>query len=164
MQLCVNSFRTLALAAMMTTAVSACKRPVNFIPVSKEFVQPRTTKVLDSLVKEGENVAENSDYIYLGGDTLELNKDFPENPTKFFDKTTLILNDKFNEKICTEHCKNIYGYPESSQIIKHKNCPNIYIDKTAIIPSAQIYTIDSTALYIPVEYYGKVNPEIYNFL
>ena len=164
MRLCVNSFKTIGLAAMMAASVSACKRPTNLVPMPKEFVQPKTTAIIDSLVREGKKVSENPDYVYLGCDTLELNKDFSKNPSKFFDKTELILRDKFNDKMCTNEYDHIYSDPDGAGIIHYKDYKNIYINKTAIISSPETYTRDSADVFIPVEYYGQINPEIQNFL
>lgn len=164
MRLCVNSFRALTMAAMMAATVSGCKRPANFVPMSREYVQPKTTAIIDSLVKEGKKISQNPDYVYLGNDTLELNKDFSKNPAKFFENTSLILQNKFNDRLCTNKYYHICSDPDGATIIHYNNTAEVYIDKTTIIPKSEMYTTDSTDIYVPVEYYGKINPEVQEFL
>jgi hypothetical protein len=164
MNLRINNIKTFALAAMLTTSVTACKKPVNLTPLAKQYVQPRTTAIIDSLIIEGKKVAENPDYVYLGADTLELNNDFSKNPARFFEKTSLILKDKFTDKVCTKEYDYIYSDPDGVGIKHYKEFMDMYIDKTAIISSPETYTTDTTDIYIPVEYYGKVNPKVQNFL
>ena len=163
MQLCVNSFKAISIAALMAVSVSACKRPTNYVSMPKENVPQRTTAVLDSLVKEGEKISQNADYIYLGGDTLELNKDFLQNPSKFMDIANMIARDNFNDKVCTQE-NGCTGYPECASSQRYSGFKNVYIDKTAIIPNSEVLTTDSTNTYIPVEYYGRINPEVSDFL
>ncbi len=164
MRICVNNYRAVTLAAMMAMTVSACKKPVNLVPVSKDYIQPRTTAILDSLANEGKKITENTDYIYLGSDTLELNKDFSKNPAKFLNKASMIVRDKFDDKVCTKKDNYIPGYPDCVSTKRYSEFKDMYIDKTTIIPNAKTYTKDSTDIYVPVEYYGRVNPEIQNFL
>ena len=164
MRLCMNNFRAVSLAAMMAVTVSACKKPANFVPVSKDYIQPKTTAILDSLVKEGKKISENTDCVYLGSDTLELNKDFSKNPARFLNKATMIARDKFNDKVYTKKYDYTPSYPECVSTKRNSEFKDMYIDKTAIIPNAETFTTDSTDIYVPVEYYGRVNPEIRNFL
>lgn len=159
MRLCVNSFKAVSLAALMAVSVSACKRPTNYVYMPKENIPQRTTVVLDSLVKEGEKISQNTDYMYLGGDTLELNKDFSQNPSKFMFIANMIARDNFNDKVCTQE-NNYTGYPECASSQRYNGFKNVYIDKTAIIPNSEVLTTDSTDKYIPVKYYGQINPEV----
>lgn len=163
MRLCVNSFRTTAIAAILV-ASAACSRPKNYTPLSNQYVQPRTVSILDSLVKEGEKVSKNPEYVYLGCDTLELNKDFSKNPSKFMDKANMIARDKFNDKVCTKEYDFIPSDPEGVSVKKYREYKDMYIDKTAIVPCTEIFTTDSTDMHVPVKYLGRVNPEVANFL
>ena len=35
-----------------------------------------------------------------------------------------------------------------------------HVNHRGIVQSAKFYTTDSTKVYLPVEYYGQINPEI----
>lgn len=162
MKICANYMKTSAMAALLAVSSAACKRSVNFTPLAKESLQPKTAQVLDSLVKEGQKILEDSEYISLGYDTLELTKDFSERPDKFIKKANHNLKHKYNDKVVFLLENN--SIFDNSNRIGSAPKKYIYIDKTTVIPDSKTYTTDGKTVFVPVEYYGKVNPEISNFL
>lgn len=68
-------------------------------------------------------------------------------PKSIVDKKRVLIPTRVgNTTVMRQHIK----------IIKEPN----YIETKAVIPSNQILTKDSVAMYVPVEYYGKANPKI----
>ena len=150
-----------AFAAMLAVSASACKKSVQYVPLASETVEPEIVRTLDSMRNEGTKITSNPEYINLGCDTLKLNKDFAKNPGDFMQKAGMILNDKYNDKMCILNGDVIY---DNVKRIGSEQEFDMYINKTPVISSHNLYTTDSKTVYVQIEYYGQVNPKIQNFL
>lgn len=129
-------------------------------------VPKNVTQKVDSLIKESEKVTKDTSYIFYGNDTLELTDKFVKNTPEFLQK----LNKKAvknTPKVKTgQHLENQMipkrgGGFDIIPVMKTDYSP-AYTNQKVVIKSPSIYTRDGKDMYVPVEYYGKNNPELTN--
>lgn len=158
----INNIKTAAFVTMLTASVTGCKQSAHYTPLARECVQPKTTILVDSLHQEGKKLISNEDYVFLGCDTLPLNKDFVEKPARFFENAKLSLRGKFNDQVVSVNTPIF----DNSNRIGAPNTYDLYINKQAVVSANEFYTLgsDSKTVYVPVQYYGQINPNVQSIL
>lgn len=159
----INNIKTAAFVTMLTASATGCKQSAHYTPLARECVQPKTTILVDSLHQEGKKIIDNEDFVFLGCDTLPLNKDFATNPAGLFKSANLTLRDNFNDKVVTSQGEpRVYTHPDRIGVTQDINALDLYVNKQAVVSANEFYTLgsDSKTVYVPVQYYGQINPNI----
>lgn len=165
MGLGISKIRAGALSAFLMLSSIGCKKNA---PVYKllpsDYVAPKVIKNIESIRNKTVSVINNPDYVLLGRDTVVLNKDFHLHPEKFLEEQNKKLADKFVDEVKGEWKSNYIATPDGDAYVYSPDYYRKYVDKTTVINSDKIYTTDSIDMFVPVEYYGKINPEAKPFL
>ena len=158
----IINLKNIALSSLLLAGTSSCiQKP--YVEMPKENISTEIQSSLDSLVNETSKIKSNANYKLYGRDTLLLWNDFNKKPARYMkninqkaadnvpntvvDKKTVLIPSKIgNTTVMRQHVK----------VIRKPD----YIEVKAVIPETRILTRDSTVMYIPVEYYGKNNPEV----
>ena len=147
-------------SALVTSTLSCSKKPYNLMP--KHLIPHKIETCVNTLVKKSPKVLNDTTYKYYGKDTLEIKQN------KY--KTAEEL-EKFLNKKAQENDKNVAigTYTAMVPMYMGKNLtlvPQVrteyakaHVNHRGIVKSAKFYTTDSTKVYLPVEYYGQINPE-----
>ena len=157
----INSLsKIIGITTIAAAAVGCTRKPLK--PMPQELIPTEITHNLDSLSKESQRILNDTTYKFYGNDTLRLNKDFAENPQYFqrkidskakkADKT--VKMGKYTKLEPMFFNNRMMLYPKT-HYIEEKG----HIEHKAVIKNPQILTTDSINMYIPVEYYGKINPK-----
>ena len=156
----MNIFKTGICAAMMAATVVGCApKRQKLVPMPKEYVSQKLVQSVNSLYKEGTAVKYNTKNVLLDRDTVKLDRDFVRDPDSFYRSTNSFLSQNYNETICPED----EGFAGKGYF-DTQNYYDKYINKQAIVSGKNLYTTDSIDVYVPVEYYGEINPEIKDFI
>ena len=145
---------------MMAATVAGCTpKRQKFVPMPKEYVSQKLVQSVNSLYKEGVQVKYNTNNVLLDRDTVKLDREFVKDPDSFYRSTNSFLSQNYNETVCPEdEGSDGKGYFDT------QNYYEKYINKQAIVSGKTLYTTDSIDVYVPVEYYGEINPEIKEYV
>lgn len=157
----INSLsKIIGITTIAAAAVGCTRKPLK--PMPQELIPAEITHKMDSLSKESQKILNDTTYKFYGNDTLRLNKDFAENPQYFqrkiehhAQKTDKIV--KVGQYTTFEPLffnNKMMLYPKT-HYIEEKG----HMEHKAVIKNPQILTTDSINMYVPVEYYGKINPK-----
>ncbi|MCR5265106.1 MAG: hypothetical protein K6E29_00755 [Cyanobacteria bacterium RUI128] len=153
--------KTGVLSGLISASVSGCKKA----PFREMTTVPQNVvQKVDSMVKASESITKDTSYIFYGNDTLELSDKFVRNTPEFIRKMNKkAIKNTPKEKV-GQHLENLMipkrgGGFDIIPTMKTDYAP-IYVEQTAVVKSPTVFTRDGKDMYIPVEYYGKKNPEI----
>lgn len=159
----INKITNCVLASALITASTSCsKKP--FKQMSKDRIPPMVERKIDSLAKQSKEVLKNSTYKYFGKDTLCLS-DTEASTKQIQKKMDRIAKEKDKSVVVGSH---LYMMPvctgKSTTLIPQwrNDYAKAHINQKAIVKDAKVFTTDSADIYIPVEYYGQINPETLN--
>ena len=145
---------------MMAATVAGCTpKRQKLVPMPSEYVPAKTVQLVNSLYRDGITVKYNKKNVLLDRDTVKLGKDFVKDPDSFYRNTNSFLSQNYNETICPEEEGS-----EGKGYFDTQNYYDKYVNKQAIVSGKTLYTTDSIDVYVPVEYYGEINPEIKDFI
>ena len=165
MGLGISKIRAGALSALLMLSAAGCKKSAPVLkPLPYDYVAQKVINNIDAIRHKTVSVIENPDYVLLGRDTVALNKDFLLHPEKFLVEQNKKLSKKFMDQVKGEWKSDYISTPDGGAYIFAPDYYYKYVDKTTAVRSNNIYTTDSTDMFIPVEYYGKINPEAKPFL
>lgn len=159
----INKITNCVLASALITASTSCsKKP--FKQMSKDRIPPMVERKIDSLAKQSKEVLKDTTYKYFGKDTLRLS-DTEASTKQIQKKMDRIAKEKDKSVVVGSH---LYMMPvctgKSTTLIPQwrNDYAKSHINQKAIVKDAKVFTTDSTDIYIPVEYYGQINPETLN--
>ena len=158
----VKNIKTLALSSLLLAGASSCvQKP--YVEMPNKNVSEEVTKTLDSLVQETSKIKADTSYVFYGRDTLLLWSDVASKQKRYLQN---INNEAKSKTPNTVVDRKIVLIPtrvgNSTTMRQHVRVvrkPD-FIENKAVVSSNKILTRDSVAMYIPVEYYGKHNPEV----
>ena len=117
--------------SLLMAGMLACyESPVSYKSVGTDMLNLKVKESLNIMKASSKNVIDNPDYKYYGKDTIEVTSDI----WKSYDDYIAKLN-----RLAME--KNSYSCSELKTVIN----------------SDEVYTNSGLDVYIPVEYYGKLN-------
>ena len=136
----------------VSTLLAACVSSTNktFKPLPENLIPEQIEHKVDSLSKETKKIMNDTTYHFYGRDTLKLNKQAKSN-----DKQVVV--DKYTA------LEPLYPWKPASPMRVPKTkyvYAGEHINHKAVIKDSKIFTTDSTDMYIPVEYYGQINPKV----
>lgn len=157
----INSLaKIVGITAIAATTAGCVRKPLK--PMPQELISTELTHKMDSLSKESQKILNDTTYKFYGYDTLRINKDFVENPQYFqqeidsnakkADKT--VRTGQYTKLEPLFYNNKMMLYPKT-HYIEEKG----HMEHKAVIKNPQILTPDSINMYVPVEYYGKINPK-----
>ena len=159
----INKITNCMLASALITASASCsKKP--FKQMSKDKIPPIVERKIDSLAKQSEEILKDTTYKYFGKDTLCLS-DTLASTRKLQNKMNKIAKEKDESVVVGSH---LYMTPvctgKSTTLIPQwcNDYAQAHINQKARIKETKIFTTDFTDMYVPVEYYGQINPETLN--
>lgn len=160
----INNLIRFTTAAAVITATGGCaKRSYKEMP--KHLIPNVVKQKVDSLKIESEKILKDTTYKYYGKDTLhlslmdgggatnvkelqkQLNDIAKRNDKRFVESSYTYMMPISNGKTTTLYPQVGYNYAD------------VHINQKALVKDAKIFTTDSTNMYIPVEYYGQINPK-----
>lgn len=159
-----NNFIKFTTAAAVIATTSGCvKKPYREMP--KDSIPQGVEQKVDSLSKSSQRILNDTTYKYYGKDTLHLRM-MPDGTTTSVNE----LQDQINKIAKSNDERVVIGsYTAMIPMYNGKSTtyyPQVrhhYADKhmnqKAVVKDAKIFTTDSTDMYIPVEYYGQINPK-----
>lgn len=153
--------KTGVLSGLISMSVTGCKK-APFKPMTS--VPAKVTQKVDSLVKEADKITNNTSYIFYGNDTLEITNNFVTDTPEFIKKMDKKAVKNTPKEKVGQHLENLMipkrgGGFDIIPTMQTDYAPR-YVEQTAVVKSPSIFTRDGKDMYIPVEYYGKKNPEI----
>ena len=154
-----------ALSLLLSASIfSSCQKQKIYTPMPSEYVTSLVSHKVDSFVKSSEHIKNDKDYEFFATDTIELDKDFTDNP-QIFQKRILKRANKLNPKIKKGEKVSMTVVPikgigvpigDMSMVQKIETVyEKKYRNTEVVVASNQILTTDSTDMYLPVQYYGK---------
>lgn len=155
-----NLSKIIGITAITSASIGCTRKPLSSMP--EELISKEITQKMDSLSKETQKTLEDTTYKFYGYDTLKINKNFSEKPEDFQDKINSKAKSADKTVVTGQYTKlepiffnnKMHLYPKT-HFIEEK----AHLNHRAVIKNPQIYTTDSTDMYVPVEYYGKINPK-----
>ncbi len=149
-----------------TTILTACVPSANktLKPLPENLIPERIEHKLDSLSKKTKEITNDTTYHFYGRDTLELNKNFADKTEKFLKSINKQAESKNKRVVVSKYTdlEPLYPWKPASPIRVPKTkyiYANEHINHKAVIKEPKIFTTDSTDMYVPVEYYGQINPK-----
>lgn len=158
----IKYIKTFALSSLLIAGAPSCvNKP--YVEMPRENVSENVKTTLDSLVDETSKIKSDTSYIFYGRDTLLLWEDFDEKTDRYLKKINSESKSKAPQTVVDRkivliptRVGNTTSMRQHVRVVKESD----YIETKAVIPSNQIFTKDSVAMYVPVEYYGKSNPKV----
>lgn len=160
----INNFIKFTTAAAVIATTSGCvKKPYREMP--KDSIPQGVEQKVDSLSKSSQKILNDTTYKYYGKDTLhlrmmpggtatsidELQKQINE-AAKNSDKRVIVGS--YTVMMPLYNGKSTTYYPQ----VRYKYAKE-HVNQKAVVKDAKIFTTDSTDMYVPVEYYGQINPK-----
>lgn len=104
-------------------------------------------------------------YHFYGRDTLKLNKNFADKTEKFLKEINKQAKSNDKQVVVDKYTalEPLYPWKPASPMRVPKTkyvYAGEHINHKAVIKDSKIFTTDSTDMYIPVEYYGQINPKV----
>ena len=135
----------------VSTLLAACVSSTNktFKPLPENLIPEQIEHKVDSLSKETKKIMNDTTYHFYGRDTLK------HKQAKSNDKQVVV--DKYTA------LEPLYPWKPASPMRVPKTkyvYAGEHINHKAVIKDSKIFTTDSTDMYIPVEYYGQINPKV----
>ncbi len=159
----INKITNYVVASALITASTSCsKKPLR--QMSKDRIPAIVERKIDSLAKQSNEILKDTTYKYFGKDTLRLS-DTQVSAKQLQKKMDKIAQKQDESVVVGSH---LYMMPvctgKSTTLIPQwcNDYAKAHINQKAIIKDTKIFTKDSTDMYIPVEYYGQINPETIN--
>lgn len=160
----INNFIKYTTAAAVIAATGGCvKKPYREMP--KDLIPNVVKQKVDSLKIESEKTLKDTTYKCYGKDTLHLSlmdgcgatnvKELQEqlnDIAKRSDKR--FVESSYTYMMPISNGKTTTLYPQIGY-----NYADVHINQKAIVKDAKIFTTDSIDMYVPVEYYGQINPK-----
>ena len=137
----------------VSTLLAACVSSTNktFKPLPENLIPEQIEHKVDSLSKETKKIMNDTTYHFYGRDTLKLNKNFADKTEKFLKE----INNTALEPLYPWKPASPMRVPKTKYVYAGE-----HINHKAVIKDPKIFTTDSTDMYIPVEYYGQINPKV----
>lgn len=159
----INKITNCVLASALIAASTSCsKKPFKQMP--KDRIPQIVERKIDSLAKQSKEVLRDTTYKYFGKDTLRLS-DTEASTKQIQKKMNKIAKEKDKSIVVGSH---IYMVPvctgKSTTLIPQwrNDYAKAHINQKAIIKDTKVFTTNSTNMYLPVEYYGQINPKTLN--
>ncbi len=156
-----NLSKIVGISAIAATTTGCVRKPLK--PMPQELISTEITHKMDSLSKETQKILNDTTYKFYGYDTLRINKDFAENPQYFQQKMAskaknadkIVKTGQYTKLEPIFFNNKMMLYPKTHYIEEKE-----HTEHKAVITKPAILTTDSTDMYVPVEYYGKINPKV----
>lgn len=156
----INKITNCVLASALMTATTSCsKKPFKLMP--KDKISPIIERKIDSLTRQTNEILKDTTYKYFGKDTLRLS-DTEASTKQIQKKMDRIAKEKDESVVVGSH---LYMMPvctgKSTTLIPQwcNDYAKAHINQKAVIKDTKVFTTNSTDIYIPVEYYGQINPK-----
>lgn len=161
----IRNLLMIGLLASGGLAVTSCKK-APFQEMTAKHIAPVVTERIDSIAQASKQILANKNYQKFAEDTLELTKDFFNNPAKFIEKLNKHSVDNIPETCTGSYTTTQQVYNGSKLVgiipVKHHIYTDNFINTKTVINSKKIFTRDGDDMFIPVEYYGIPNPKLQN--
>lgn len=151
----------------VSTLLAACVSSTNktFKPLPENLIPEQIEHKVDSLSKETKEIMNDTTYHFYGRDTLKLNKNFADKTEKFLKEINKQAKSNDKQVIVDKYTalEPLYPWKPASPMRVPKTkyvYAGEHINHKAVIKDSKIFTTDSTDMYIPVEYYGQINPKV----
>lgn len=159
----INKITNCVLVTALITASTSCsKKP--FKPMPKDKISPIVERKIDSLTRQANEILKDTTYRYFGKDTLRLS-DTQASTEQLQKKMDKRAKEKDKSVVIGSHMVMVPIYNGKRTTLMpqwHNDYAKMHINQKAIIKDTKVFTTDSTDMYIPVEYYGQINPETLN--
>ena len=156
----INKITNCVLASALITASTSCsKKP--FKQMSKDRIPLMVERKIDSLAKQSKQILKDTTYKYFGKDTLRLS-DTEASTKQIQKKMDKRAKEKDKSVVVGSHMVMVPIYTDKRTTLMpqwHNDYAKIHINQKAIVKDTKVFTTDSTDIYIPVEYYGQINPK-----
>ena len=157
----INNLKTLSLSVLLASA-TACTHK-SFKPMPQEYIPCGIKESVDSFSKESQNILKDTSYKCYGYDTVKITPKDVRSISDFGKKLDSKAKEKDKSVITKSYTvmepvffnNKMHLYPQ----VKHKY-EKEHMEQKGIIKDVTFLTTDSTDIYIPVEYYGKDNPNV----
>lgn len=157
----INTIIKTTLASALIATVSACQRKP-LVEMPKENIPQEVEYSLKSINKQSQKVLNDTTYKFYGYDTIRIDGRSPIEPAqlkKEFDKRAEAKDKKVEIDRHTTMQPILVGKTRVLKPHTHYTYASEHINHQAVIKSDKIFTTDSTDIFIPVEYYGQINPK-----
>lgn len=158
----INKISSCIAASALITAASSCGRKP-LVEMPKDMVPSRLERTVDSLSKKSADILNDSSYKFYGRDTLLLSPETYKTMGQFENYLNKKAESNDESVIIGSYTAFIPVYNGKTTTlipqVQHQY-DNEHINHKAIVREGKIFTKDSTDMYLPVEYYGQINPKI----
>ena len=150
------------LGSFLSCGLQACQK-APFKEVPKEKVENVIVNRVDSFISESKKVLQNDKYQIFEKDTIELTKDFFNNPKEFFKYLDEKAKTEVPRVVIRTYTVMVPSVVHKWRVVepqtRHEYAKK-FIEPKSVILSDKIYTRDSIDRYVPVEFWGISNPEL----
>ena len=150
------------LGSFLSCGLPACQK-APFKEVPKEKVENVIVNRVDSFISESKKVLQNDKYQIFEKDTIELTKDFFNNPKEFFKNLNKEAKSETPRVVVRTYTVMVPSVVHKWRVVepqtRHEYAKK-FVEPRAVIQSNKFFTRDSVDLYVPVEYVGIPNPEL----
>lgn len=151
-------FKTTVLS-LSTIAATSCERG----PLHKISEPNQIVRTMDSLAEVTKKTLANKNYHLFGADTIEISQDISKKSDNFVSKINSLAQSNSPEEITGSYITLLpVSNGRTTTLIPQTNF--IYTDKfvnsRAVIGEGVFANKSGEKLFVPVKYYGEVNPEL----